>query len=136
MEHGLKEIEDGVCDSPEQLATKFPDFNGIVWITVVRRKDQTGDHGWRWQKWGKYVGVYSVDEMHNGEWVEYLSDCDGENGKQLIDEQYIFHVAKPDTNVLGLDPYRAYMLTNGKAVATHNYVHDSPFIAYLRTALK
>lgn len=132
----LKCIDYGVCDSPEQLASKFPKFRGLVWITVVRRSNEPKDGGWRWRKWGTYVGNYTVDRRYNDEWVEYLSQCDGRNGRQLIDEQYVFSVRKPENNVMGLDAYQAYMLFDGKVEKTDEYVEDHPLIAFMRTAAK
>jgi hypothetical protein len=65
--------EYGVCDSPEQFMEKYgkelkelpEEF--CVAFTRVDRCDQEERGGWRWHKWGEYVG--------NGEiTTEYLYD--------------------------------------------------------------
>jgi len=134
MEEGLEE-EDfrwkyGVCDSPEQLASKYPKYDGIVWMTVVRREEQCEQGGWRWRKWGEYVGNHTIDQ------VEYLSECNGDDGRPLIDEQYLFDFDNPSGNVLGLEPYRAYRMVGGKITATNTYVTDHPFMAAMRQLIK
>lgn len=133
----LKYIDYGVCDSPEQLASKFPTYEGLVWMTVVRRSDQPAEGGgWRWRKWGTYVGIHIIDTVYNGEYVQYLSQCDGEEDRPLIGEQYVFSVSKPDNNVLGLEPYRAYRVKDGQAQSTDEYVKDIPLLAFFRAAMK
>lgn len=51
----------------------------VVAFTRVRREDQPADGGWRWHKWGQYIGKHEPR-------CEYLYDEDG------IDEVYCFHV--------------------------------------------
>lgn len=104
----------GVCDSPLQLAQKFPDFTGNVWFCEILRKNQQ-DGGWRWHKWGDYVGEYDLSN------IEYLSEANGEDGAPLIDVQYLFSNERSDNflplqNVFGLPPYELYELDGGKVV--------------------
>lgn len=75
----------GVCDSPEQLIEKYGDaLNAegrrfVVSFTEVRR-DQQGPHGgWRWHKWGQYIGTQ--EPAH-----EYLFD------DTHIERVFVFHV--------------------------------------------
>jgi hypothetical protein len=77
----------GVCDSPEQLLTHpFGQWLAAsvrrftVSFTCVRKVDQSPDGGWRWHKWGEYIGT--KDPQH-----EYLYDEGPE-----IEEVYCFHV--------------------------------------------
>lgn len=128
----LEDYEFGVCDSPQQLADKFPTFRGIVWMTPIRREDEPKEGGWRWRKWGDYVGEFTVDAPYNGEWVTYLGQCDGKDGRQLIDEQYVFHTVKPKQNVLGLEAYRAYMIFDGKFHPLDKFVKDKGIMSLLR----
>lgn len=70
----------GVCDSPEQFLAKFRSWNGYVWMKEIKRKDQPPNGGWRWHKWGEYVGVHSKLVRE----TEYLYDA------KTIDSQYVF----------------------------------------------
>lgn len=55
-------VEYGVCDSPEQFMAKFgPALDAlpsryVVSFTVVRKDEQEPFGGWRWHKWGPYIG--------------------------------------------------------------------------------
>ena len=100
----------GVCDSPDQFASRFPTHRGLVGFLCVDRESeppslssilklvQSGawptklhalGQGWRWHKWGPYVGV------HNLHGLEYLSDADGQEGRIQIDEQWVFNAEEP-----------------------------------------
>lgn len=52
----------GVCDSVEQFFARFGAYLEssprayAVGFTEVRRADQPDEGGWRWRKWGGYVG--------------------------------------------------------------------------------
>ncbi len=81
--HDISVPESGVCDSPEQLMKKV-DFESIpepVFISFVRisRDEQPLQGGWRWHKWGEYIGDH--EPMH-----EYLHD------ERDIFEVYTFSV--------------------------------------------
>jgi hypothetical protein len=50
----------GVCDSPEQLLSLY-DFEAdprklVISLTHLRKADEPPSGGWRWHKWGPYVG--------------------------------------------------------------------------------
>jgi hypothetical protein len=50
----------GVCDSPEQLLEAF-DFEAskekfVISLVRLDKKDQPPKGGWRWNKWGPYIG--------------------------------------------------------------------------------
>lgn len=78
----------GVCDSPAQFAKKFEAFSGQVRFAAVYRRDQPSYYGWRWHKWGPYVGEFkaTVDRL------EYLYEANGRHGMTAIDVQYIFEL--------------------------------------------
>lgn len=95
--------EYGVCDSPQQFAKKYDKFSGYVTFTVVRRKAQSKEGGWRWHKWGEYVG----DHQDIVSATEYLYDA------KEIDEQYLFNTKSGGTGVLGLDAPVLYRLKEG-----------------------
>lgn len=63
----------GVCDYPEQILEKFPRLATIperILITVNEvRKEHQSEQGWRWHKWGQYIG--EKEPKH-----EYLYDED------------------------------------------------------------
>lgn len=77
----------GVCDSPEQfmdhaigqwLAASERKFT--VSFTCVRKSEQPEIGGWRWHKWGEYIGKKKPR-------YEYLYDEGPE-----ITEVYVYHV--------------------------------------------
>jgi hypothetical protein len=98
--------EYGVCDSPAQFAKKYPAFRGRVFMTVVKRADQSSWGGWRWHKWGRYVGEFDLGG------IEYLFSADGQGGRPLIDEQWLFSLTFT-SNVGGMDPYTEYEFDKG-----------------------
>lgn len=74
----------GVCDSAEQLLEHFPELEApgrsfVVTLTEVCRADQPAEGGWRWHKWGPYIGKH--DPQH-----EYLHD------EQGIDAVLVYHI--------------------------------------------
>ena len=75
----------GVCDSYEQVLELYenllsdPDKNYVIGLSTVRRKDQSSDGGWRWHKWGEYIGTQNPQH-------EYLYD------DTHIDEIYCYHI--------------------------------------------
>jgi hypothetical protein len=52
----------GVCDNYEQVLEAYPsivesDEEFILTLTPVRKADQPESGGWRWHKWGPYIGT-------------------------------------------------------------------------------
>lgn len=76
----------GVCDSEMQFWSKYPNFIGRVDINPIYRSEQPSSYGWRWHKWGPYIGNYNIRG------IEYLYEANGMNGKPKIDVQYIFNI--------------------------------------------
>jgi len=73
----------GVCDNVEQILELYPTLQDpvrqfIVTITPVIRAKQSKEGGWRWHKWGPYIGNYN--RKH-----EYLYDED-------IDQVLVYHI--------------------------------------------
>lgn len=72
---GLPTIEDayGVCDSEEQFMERFCDELDqdprpfCVTLCTLFKKDQPKEYGWRWHKWGTYLGDKNPQ-------CEYLAD--------------------------------------------------------------
>lgn len=78
--------EYGVCDSPEQFKSKYLDalrsdarYEYVVSFVHLRKSEQPSRGGWRWHKWGEYVGEKDPQ-------CEYLYD------EPEIEEVYTFHV--------------------------------------------
>lgn len=75
----------GVCDYPEQLIERAssletdPVRKFVVTFTRVTKASQPSDGGWRWHKWGPYIG----DKKPT---MEYLYD------EPEIDEIFAFHI--------------------------------------------
>lgn len=75
----------GVADSVSQIYRKYrkvlknPDYLFIVDVSKIRKCDQPEHGGWRWHKWGDYIG-------HKKPQYEYLYD------EPNIDFVYIFHI--------------------------------------------
>jgi hypothetical protein len=74
----------GVCDSVENLLTHAPELitserQFVITLTSVRRDQQSPSGGWRWHKWGDYIGSHDIQ-------CEYLYDEEG------IDEVFCYHV--------------------------------------------
>jgi len=79
--------EYGVCDSPEQFLEKFGNElkesqdQFCVFFTKIEKSNQPDDGGWRWHKWGEYVGDGEIT-------TEYLYD---EPNFEFV---YCFHIYK------------------------------------------
>lgn len=80
--------DSGVCDTPEQAVEKLklrehpvPMF---VTFVCVRRADQSPTGGWRWHKWGEYIGDHWPQH-------EYIYD------ERDIDQVYTFSIYQPQS---------------------------------------
>lgn len=75
----------GVCDNIEQVKNRYAnwlnktDFDFCISFTPVEASSQPHDGGWRWSKWGEYIGTQNSCR-------EYLHD---EPEIELI---YCFHI--------------------------------------------
>lgn len=74
----------GVCDSPEQLLAYLPHLADdpelyMVAMVEIRREHQSDWGGWRWHKWGPYIGTQNPQH-------EYLYD------EKHIDSVFTYHV--------------------------------------------
>lgn len=75
----------GVCDSPEQLLELLPEVvkNGerkfVISMVKLNKKDEPPKNGWRWHKWGTYIGNQNPQ-------CEYLYD------EPIIKIVYTFHI--------------------------------------------
>jgi len=77
--------EYGVCDNYLQILDIFPILKSskerkfLITLTPVRKKNQSSDGGWRWHKWGAYIGTKNPQ-------CEYLYD------EPDIDLIYCYHI--------------------------------------------
>lgn len=74
----------GVCDYPQQLIEQFPILIAdprrfLVVFTPIRKEDQSEEGGWRWHKWGPYIGTQNAQ-------MEYLAD------EVDIEEVYVYQL--------------------------------------------
>lgn len=75
----------GVCDTPEQLLELLPevvkggDRKFVISMVRLDKKDESPEGGWRWHKWGAYIGTQEPQ-------CEYLYD------EPVIETVYTFHI--------------------------------------------
>lgn len=74
----------GVCDNADQILSLYPELTEsdrcfTVTLCEVRREAQSETGGWRWHKWGRYIGTF--EPQH-----EYLYDEEG------IDRVFCYHI--------------------------------------------
>lgn len=74
----------GVCDDPSQVLNAIPELMDdtrkfVVLFTRVVKSDQPRDGGWRWHKWGDYIGTKEPT-------TEYLHD------EPEIERVFCYHV--------------------------------------------
>jgi hypothetical protein len=87
---GLDEY--GVCDSIEQVLERF-DFEGderafAINFVEIRRDEQPESGGWRWHKWGEYIGTKEPQ-------YEYLYD---EPEIESVLCYHIYEIVVPEPN--------------------------------------
>jgi len=75
----------GVCDNYQQILDcapeieEDPEHKYVIFITPVEKKEQSETGGWRWHKWGPYIGDQNPK-------CEYLAD------EPDIEKVYVYHV--------------------------------------------
>jgi hypothetical protein len=84
-EYGTRPEDFGVCDNWEQITTRWPlivssDRKFVISLSRVTKAAQSPSGGWRWHKWGEYIGT--KDPQH-----EYLYDEGPE-----IEAVFTFHI--------------------------------------------
>jgi hypothetical protein len=61
-ENQLSIGEYGVCDNIQQILEQCPELENdldrqfVITVTPVLKKNQSNRGGWRWHKWGEYIG--------------------------------------------------------------------------------
>jgi len=73
----------GVCDNASQIFDRYKneieDGKCIIIMTPIFKENQSVFGGWRWHKWGKYIGI----QNHKN---EYLAD------EEDIDMIYVYEI--------------------------------------------
>ena len=82
-EYGVSDNASQVLDYYEHLLTQYGDYMNsrkfIITMTPIFREDQPKNGGWRWCKWGQYIGDLESK-------CEYLYD------EQEIDYVWVFEI--------------------------------------------
>lgn len=65
----------GVCDHWTQVLLRFPQLQNseipyLLRLSSIRKAHQPEHGGWRWHKWGQYIGVFQEQARNH----EYLYD--------------------------------------------------------------
>lgn len=76
----------GVCDHYQQVLEQCPmlitsDREFVVFVTAIHQDDEPEEGGWRWHKWGEYIGTQNP-------MCEYLYD------ELYIDLVYTYHICE------------------------------------------
>ena len=74
----------GVCDNFEQLLAAYPELEAedrefVVTLSPIRKAEQYPEGGWRWHKWGEYIGTQQPT-------CEYIFD------EPTIELVYVYHI--------------------------------------------
>lgn len=86
-EFGMKKLPKnmfGVADNIEQIKRYFaaainnPNVNLVVSVVELKKEDEPAQGGWRWHKWGEYIGICYPQ-------CEYLHD------EPAIEKVLVFH---------------------------------------------
>lgn len=83
----------GVCDNEQQILDKWSHLEAgqqrhFITMTPIYKKHQSEWGGWRWHKWGEYIGNHEIE-------YEYLYD------EKDIEVVYVFHIytLKPESGL-------------------------------------
>jgi len=74
----------GVCDNEDQVIEKCPELQDeerefVITLTRVEKANEPPYGGWRWHKWGPYIGTHKPEH-------EYLYDEEG------IERVFVYHI--------------------------------------------
>lgn len=74
----------GVCDNYEQIIEQCPELDDpnrqfVITLTGIRKADEPSNGGWRWHKWGPYIGAFQPT-------TEYIHD------EPEIEQVYVYHI--------------------------------------------
>lgn len=74
----------GVCDNYQQILNQCKELENpqrkfVISITAIEKKKQSEMGGWRWHKWGPYIGKQNPT-------CEYLYD------EPIIEKIFVYHI--------------------------------------------
>lgn len=74
----------GVCDNFQQILDKYKFIEDceqkyVISLTPIFKSHQPEYDGWRWHKWGEYIGIHEIKH-------EYLYD------EEDLDYVFVFHI--------------------------------------------
>ncbi|QWU14363.1 hypothetical protein SAMN04487895_101668 [Paenibacillus sophorae] len=74
----------GVCDDYQQVLDQYPeleidDRKFVLGLSKTTKRNQSSSGGWRWEKWGEYIGKQNSQ-------ADYLYD------EPEIEEIYCYHI--------------------------------------------
>ena len=75
----------GACDVYQQILdlepglVNDPNREFVIRLTSVKKANQSEEGGWRWHKWGEYIGVHEITS-------EYLYD------EPIVEEVLCYHI--------------------------------------------
>lgn len=80
----------GVCDNYQQILANYPELQDtnrkfVISLTCIKKEDQPPHDGWRWHKWGEYIGTKTPQ-------YEYLSD------EPDIEQVYVYSIYEIEEN--------------------------------------
>ena len=80
----------GVCDSYRQILDQYPELQDperefVISVTEIRKEYEPSEGGWRWHKWGAYIGEQNPTH-------EYLYD------EADIESVYCYHIYERTEN--------------------------------------
>lgn len=78
----------GVADNIQQIIDHHPEVNEpdrefVITMTPIIAREQPAEGGWRWHKWGEYIGTQDPQ-------CEYLRD------EPVIEKVYVYHIYERD----------------------------------------
>lgn len=88
QKHRLSINSYGVCDDYQQVIDQCPELQDpnrrfVICVTPIVRAEQSPTGGWRWHKWGPYIGKHEPQ-------YEYLYDEKG------IEKVFVYHIYEQD----------------------------------------
>lgn len=74
----------GVCDNLEQIFKEYPEIQSsirkfCISLTQISKATQPSEGGWRWHKWGPYIGSQP-------------SECEYLYNEPHIDSVFVYHI--------------------------------------------
>lgn len=85
----------GVCDHFSQILEQCPILESskerafVVSVTEINKSEEPSSGGWRWHKWGSYIGTHEIT-------TEYLYD------EPVVETVYCYHIYEVTNHIPNL----------------------------------